>query len=67
MLLASVKQAQDSHKSLVELAYNRAIFWDKVMSLEAFAQGLEAVTKKDLMAAANKMRLQAIHFMEGEG
>lgn len=67
MLLASVKQAQDSHKSLVELAYNRAIFGDKVMSLEAFAQGLEAVTKKDLMAAANKMRLQAIHFMEGEG
>lgn len=67
MLLASVKQAQDSHKSLVELAYNRAIFGDKVMSLEAFTQGLEAVTKKDLMAAANKMRLQAIHFMEGEG
>lgn len=67
MLLANVKQAADNHKSLVELAYNRAVFGDKMLTLEDFVQKLEAVTKKDVMATANRIRLQAVHFMEGEG
>lgn len=67
ILLSNIKQAQDNHKSLAELAYNRSVFGDKMLSSEAFIQALAAVTKKDVMAVAHQVKLQAVHFMEGEG
>lgn len=67
ILLNSIRQAQDNHKSLAELAYNRSVFGDRMLGTEAFVQALTAVTKKDVMAVAHQVKLQAVHFMEGEG
>lgn len=66
MLINATKLAQDSHKSLVELTYNKAVLGDRVSSLEAFEAGIQSVTKKDIIRLASAIKLQAVYFIEGE-
>lgn len=66
MLMNSAELAEDYQKSLVELAYNKAVFGEQVKSLAAFQDGIRAVSKKDIIRLAGEIKLQAVYFMEGD-
>lgn len=66
MLINGAELSRDSHKALVELAYNKAVLGDQLRSLDDFKAGIAAVAKKDIIRLANAIKLQAVYFMEGE-
>ncbi|MGT2896095.1 EF-P 5-aminopentanol modification-associated protein YfmF [Streptococcus entericus] len=66
MLVNSATLSEDYAKSLIELAYNRSVFGEKAKTLSEFQQEVQAVSKQDIVRLANKIKLQAVYFMEGE-
>ncbi|MFA9467832.1 EF-P 5-aminopentanol modification-associated protein YfmF [Streptococcus sp. E24BD] len=66
MLVNSAALSEDYAKSLIELAYNRSVFGEKAKTLSEFQQEVQAVSKQDIVRLANKIKLQAVYFMEGE-
>lgn len=64
MLINGSELVQDSHKAMIEMAYNKLLLEDQELTL--FREGIESVTKKDIIALAKNIRLQAVYFMEGE-
>lgn len=58
--------SEDYPESLMELAYNRAIYGEKALSLSDWLEKLNQVTKKDMMELAQKIKLQALYIMEGQ-
>lgn len=66
MLINSATLSEDYAKSLIELAYNRSVFGEKAKTLSEFQKEVQAVSKQDIVRLANKIKLQAVYFMEGE-
>lgn len=64
MLINGSELVHDSHKAMIELVHNRVLLEGQEVTL--FRQGIEAVTKRDIIEASKRIRLQAIYFMEGE-
>ena len=66
MLKNSILLAQDRQNTLIERAYMSAVLGKKFLSLEAWLESLENVSKNDVIKVAQQLKLQAIYFMEGK-
>lgn len=66
MLENSILLAQDRQNTLIERAYMSAVLGKKFLSLEAWLESLENVSKNDVIKVAQQLKLQAIYFMEGK-
>ena len=58
--------SQDRQSSLIEQSYMTSIFGSKCLSLERWLTDLDKVSKEEVMAAAQDLKLQAVYFMEGK-
>lgn len=66
MLKNSLLLALDRQNTLLERAYMSSVLGKKFLSPESWLEALEAVSKEDIIRAANQLKLQAIYFMEGK-
>ncbi|EGJ26603.1 EF-P 5-aminopentanol modification-associated protein YfmF [Streptococcus porcinus] len=64
MLQTNGKQSEDYCKALIDSSYIRSYVTPE-FSLEKWLTGIRAVKKMDIIKAANKLKLQAVYFLEG--
>ncbi|CAG5662482.1 zinc-dependent protease [Streptococcus pneumoniae] len=57
--------SQDNQSSLIERAYQNALFGISSADFKGWIAKLEQVDKDAICRAANNVKLQAIYFMEG--
>lgn len=65
MIKTTTLLAQDRQTSLLERAYLSSIFGNKVLPLEKWLTEIDNISKDDVVAAAQDLKLQAVYFMEG--
>lgn len=65
MIRWSLLLSQDNQSSLIERAYQNALFGKSSADFKGWIAKLEQVDKDDICRAANNVKLQAIYFMEG--
>ena len=65
MIRRSLLIAQDSQHTLVERIYLTALFGKATFDIDRLLAKLESVDKEAVCKAANRLKLQAIYFMEG--
>jgi len=65
MIRRSLLLSQDNQSSLIERAYQNALFGKSSADFKGWIAKLEQVDKDAICRAANNVKLQAIYFMEG--
>ena len=65
MIRRSLLLSQDNQSSLIERAYQNALFGKSSADFKGWISKLEQVDKDAICRAANNVKLQAIYFMEG--
>lgn len=65
MIRRSLLISQDSQSSLIERAYQNSLLGKSSTDFDSWIERLEKINKEAICKAANKVKLQAIYFMEG--
>lgn len=64
-LIQSLQLSQDRQHTLVELAYQKLLYGEKWIELEELIVAIQDIEVDDIRAVAQKVRLEALYFMEG--
>ncbi|VKL32506.1 zinc-dependent protease [Streptococcus pneumoniae] len=65
MIRWSLLLSQDNQSSLIERAYQNALFGKSSADFKSWIVKLEQIDKDAICRVANNVKLQAIYFMEG--
>ena len=65
MIRNQLLETVDDAKGMVELLYHGVVS-RKLRSIEEWLDGVEAVTKEDILAVADKVKLDTVYFLKGE-
>ncbi|CAL3575316.1 zinc-dependent protease [Streptococcus pneumoniae] len=65
MIRWSLLLSQDNQSSLIERAYQNALFGKSSADFKSWIAKLEQIDKDAICRVANNVKLQAIYFMEG--
>lgn len=65
MLVQSATIAQDKVVTLVEQEYRQMIYKDQQLDFENWVKGIDAIRREDVIKVAQRIKLQAVYFMEG--
>lgn len=65
MLMTNATLADDSPRSLIDLAYHQTHLPDYASPLEEWVDRINHVSKEDIVKVAGKVKLQAVYFLEG--
>ncbi|MDO6655668.1 pitrilysin family protein [Anaerobacillus sp. 1_MG-2023] len=65
MIRNQLLETVDDAKGMVELLYHGVVS-QKLRTIEEWLDGVEAVTKEDILAVADKVKLDTVYFLKGE-